>query len=289
MGITLEHRQCEKETGKRGVMIWAPKPFWNLKVQAIIASPFVMLGIVNFRLASDLHEKMTIPLILVGCLLTFSVITYFIKNINSLLVSQEECLEIYKRGKIVNKLDLNHISTFVGKKIKPFLERPRYELALEEQNGNYIVLFMADPIYSKSQWDHFAEKVSVLTEKPSRKEIWLEDSEGKYSRVPFWEWSSSSKKGGQTLLLSNIAVSLLGAAIFSSLRTLRSFLFLGGTTILINIASYLFFSLRYRKTLLGDNKLTMVAVALSMAVPYATIYLAFCYIINGFSLARLIQ
>ena len=223
--------------------------------------------------------------ILIGFQLALSFIMLYFpqKYITCLIINEDKnILEKVKKGKVPQKYELDSIKCFTSKRI---LARPdKYKLLIDKIDGTSDEIFNEYP-FGKfgNHWECFAEKLSVLTNKPLSKEMWQEDYDGKLSLISP-EAFQDKKKNGIFMFAVPLSISFLGAACLKVFPSTKAFIYAGLVTVLINIIISFYFVFKNRKDFgkLSNNTFILAVYVLTLLIPYCSFYILFVYWLNSF-------
>ncbi|MDP3259745.1 MAG: hypothetical protein Q8M34_04060 [Thermodesulfovibrionales bacterium] len=266
-------------------IISPPKPFWNITVLLIVLIPFIVLGTVQLNLGF-VSEAKDILIILVVLMLIILAVLFFTKPQSIVIVSKEKgFLEIQKKDQAIKEYRLSDIRRLTARNVKSALEFPQYSLILENLDGNDIVLFTSERLYSKKQWNDFSEKLSGATGKPLSEEVWVENYDGKLVIQPEVEVRLGRKFKNSFLLIS-ILPPLLGAIVFMKILNRTNFMHTGLAVLIVYISLIFIYINKFKQFSKGgeytENKLSVFLLILSTITSQIFLYLMFCFMLAGF-------
>lgn len=266
-------------------IISPPKPFWNITVLLIVLIPFIVLGTVQLNLGF-VSEAKDILIILVVLMLIILAVLFFTKPQSIVIVSKEKgFLEIQKKDQAIKEYRLSDIRRLTARNVKSALEFPQYSLILENLDGNDIVLFISERLYSKKQWNDFSEKLSGATGKPLSEEVWVENYDGKLVIQPEVEVRLGRKFKNSFLLIS-ILPPLLGAIVFMKILNRTNFMHTGLAVLIVYISLIFIYINKFKQFSKGgeytENKLSVFLLILSTITSQIFLYLMFCFMLAGF-------
>lgn len=267
-----------------------PRPVWNLKFQFVTVATFVMLGIsfLTSNYVSGLDTKLHVIAFLSVLLLIAEGILFFAPRKDSVIVSANNSISIYKEDNLIAEYSLRDIREIISKNTWQNTGPQKYELAIEKLGGDYHVLFKPASFYSRTQWELFAVQLSQAADKPLKKEYWAENYHGNLVLLPATSGIVNKKKMKTTLLIP-LTISFVGALCFKLVPTSKTFIIAGIGTILVNLSVFLLLARKeqQKEKALKNNLVTITGIFFSMIVPYATQYLFFVFALMGFDISKL--
>jgi hypothetical protein len=226
--------------------------------------------------------------ILIGFTLVLSFIMLYFpqKYITRVIINKDRnVLEKVKKSQVLQKYELGSIKSFTSKRI---LARPdKYKLLVDKIDGSSDEIFNEYPCGKfGNNWECFAEKISVLTNKSLRKEMWQEDYDGKLSMISQEKAFQDNRKKGIFMFAVPLSISFLGAVYFKMFLSTKALIFAGLVTVLINISISFYYVLKNRKDFgkLSNNTFVLIIYVLTLLIPYFSFYILFVYLLNGFQL-----
>lgn len=147
------------------------------------------LSIVLITVSSDVSSTFNEILILFFAfifpllLVTFIMLYFPHKYIIRIIFDRDKNLLIKKKKeKNLQEINLDNVTLIYSKTIKT-TPGCKYKLSLQETDDNSHLLFDEDTPFGAGSWDSFSEKLSKTTELPLNKENWIEDVNGKLSKI----------------------------------------------------------------------------------------------------------
>lgn len=105
------------------------------------------------------------------------------KYLTKVIVSKDHnFLRIEKRGKKEREFGLDNIERFVSQDfLYPMSSFRKINISIETVDNKSITLFEDDQVQFLRGWHRFSEKISDMTGKPLKKEVWVENQiDGKF-------------------------------------------------------------------------------------------------------------
>ena len=189
-----------------------------------------------------------------------------------------------KKGQAQQIYEFDSIKGFTSKRILT-IPGGKYKLIIDKIDGSSVVIFNEDTPYKGSHWERFAEKLSVLTNKPLIKEIWAEDYNGTLSLISP-DAILTNRKQGAYILAVPVCIALLGAIYFKMFPSSKTFIWMGFITVVLNISISYYYVFTNKEDFgkWSNNIFVLIVSTLTLIIPYSIFYIFLVSLFNGFQL-----
>lgn len=278
-----------KKQNNNLITIHAPRSLVIIFVQYMsLSALFPALMIITVGLPSNWHgsshDRCMLLIVLIVLFVVGFVMIYFPQRHITRLVfnPKTKSLTKLKHGDDPLAFDLTSALRIVLKTIytNPGL---KYLLSTEDCQGQTQIVFDED-IFSggvRLRWVALSKKLSHITGVPVKFERWVEDMNGNLK-----ETQATIVRRNLVVGLIPIVIAFVGAALFRIQPSPRSFLYVGLSSVALNITlSFIYVCLKKDEmSYPGKSHLSLGLYVLTLVIPYIMLYLMFVFLLNGFRL-----
>lgn len=266
----------------------APRSVMIDILQKSVVITLIVLSSMPFIIA--IIENDIVMLYIALTFLTFSILItlilrYFTMKYRTLLLIEKDqhVMMKVKKGQATVTYNLDIIKELTSQRIlEPFW--CQYKLILQLSDGQTVELFNVSASKLERNWEQFAERISIIINKPLIKELWVVDLDGRKSLIPFETVTRDQRKALLLIiiLLIILIIPFLGALIFHFSPITGIFVSSGCGTVLVNTAICLYFVFKdkdmFEKWV--GRKFVLVSIGLSSMGPSILLYIFYVFILN---------